>query len=121
MRWLRQGRIVINVAIALSGNPERDMGRGGPTMLLENKVAVVYGGGGIIGGAVARSFASEGARVYLAGRTRESLQAAAAEISGGGGVADIAVVDALDEDAVDQHFASIVSAAGGVDISFSAV
>jgi 3-oxoacyl-[acyl-carrier protein] reductase len=90
-------------------------------VLLENKVAVVYGGGGIIGGAVARSFASEGARVYLAGRTRESLGAVAAEISGAGGFADIAVVDALDERAVDQHFASVVSAAGGVDILFSAV
>ena len=90
-------------------------------MLLENKVAVVYGGGGIIGGAVARSFGSEGARVYLGGRTRESLEAVAAEISGAGGVADMAVVDALDEAAVEQHFASVVSAAGGVDILFSAL
>ncbi len=38
-------------------------------MLLENKVAVIYGAGGPIGGAVARAFAREGARVFLAGRT----------------------------------------------------
>jgi NAD(P)-dependent dehydrogenase (short-subunit alcohol dehydrogenase family) len=43
-------------------------------MLLEGKNAVVYGGGGGIGGAVARAFAREGARVYLAGRTRERLE-----------------------------------------------
>ena len=42
-------------------------------MLLENKVAVIYGAGGPIGGAVARAFAHEGARVFLAGRTLASL------------------------------------------------
>jgi len=35
-------------------------------MLLKNKIAVIYGGGGAIGGAVARAFAREGARVFLA-------------------------------------------------------
>ena len=43
-------------------------------MLLENKVAIVYGGGGIIGRAVARAFASEGARVFIAGRPRKALR-----------------------------------------------
>jgi NAD(P)-dependent dehydrogenase (short-subunit alcohol dehydrogenase family) len=90
-------------------------------MLLENKVAVVYGGGGIIGGAVARAFASEGARVFLAGRKKESLEAVAAEISHDGAIADLAVVDALDESAVQEHFASVVAAAGAVDICFNAV
>ena len=41
-------------------------------MLLENKNAVIYGAGGSIGGAVAREFAHEGARIFLAGRTREN-------------------------------------------------
>jgi 3-oxoacyl-[acyl-carrier protein] reductase len=43
-------------------------------MLLKNKNAVIYGGGGAIGGAVARAFAREGARVFLAGRTLQSLE-----------------------------------------------
>ena len=43
-------------------------------MLLENKNAVIYGGGGSIGGAAARAFAREGAKVFLAGRTQESLE-----------------------------------------------
>ena len=38
------------------------------TPLLEDKNAIVYGGSGSVGGAVARAFASEGARVFLAGR-----------------------------------------------------
>ena len=90
-------------------------------MLLENKVAVVYGGGGIIGSAVARAFASAGARVFIAGRTRQSLDAVAQEISRTGAAAELAVVDALDEAAVEAHLASVVGAAGGVDISFNSV
>ena len=43
-------------------------------MLLKNKNAVIYGGGGAIGGAVARVFAREGARLFLADRTLQSLE-----------------------------------------------
>jgi NAD(P)-dependent dehydrogenase (short-subunit alcohol dehydrogenase family) len=38
-------------------------------MMLKDKVAVIYGAGGAIGGAVARAFASEGARLFLTGRS----------------------------------------------------
>ncbi len=69
-------------------------------MLLEGKNAVIYGGGGSIGGAVAKAFAREGARVFLAGRTKATLDAVAEQI---GGAAETAVVDALDEAAVDAH------------------
>jgi NADP-dependent 3-hydroxy acid dehydrogenase YdfG len=65
-------------------------------MLLENKVAVTYGGGGQIGGAVAQAFAHEGARVYLAGRTPDRLEQLADEIRTRRGIAETAVVDALD-------------------------
>jgi NAD(P)-dependent dehydrogenase (short-subunit alcohol dehydrogenase family) len=51
-------------------------------MMLENKIAVIYGGGGAMGGAVARAFASAGARVYLAGRTADRLEAVANDIGG---------------------------------------
>ena len=56
------------------------------TGLLEGKTAIIYGGGGGIGGGVARTFAREGAKVFLAGRTRESLQAVANDITPIGGV-----------------------------------
>ena len=41
-------------------------------MLLENKNAVIYGGGSV-GSAVARAFARDGARVFLAGQTLEIM------------------------------------------------
>src|SRR5260370_9336834 len=90
-------------------------------MLLENKVAVVYGAGGMVGRTVASAFAREGARVFIAGRTRQSLEAVAGEISRVGGVAELALVDALDERAVEEHFASVVGTAGVVDICFNAI
>ena len=58
-------------------------------MLLENKNAVLYGGGGTIGGAVARAFAREGATVHLAGRTMSTLQRVADEIRAAGGKAEV--------------------------------
>jgi 3-oxoacyl-[acyl-carrier protein] reductase len=90
-------------------------------VLLENKSAVIYGGGGAIGGAVARAFAREGARVHLAGRTLERLEAVADEIRSAGGVAETAEVDAVDETAVDRHADAVAAEAGGIDISFNLI
>jgi 3-oxoacyl-[acyl-carrier protein] reductase len=90
-------------------------------MLLENKVAVVYGGGGSIGGAAARAFAREGARVYLAGRTAARLEAVADAIRAAGGTAATAEVDALDERAVDEHADAVAAEAGAIDISFNVI
>ena len=66
-------------------------------MLLEGKNAVIYGGGGSMGGAVARAFAREGAKVFLAGRTQAKLEEVADEIRSAGGIAETAQVDALDD------------------------
>jgi NAD(P)-dependent dehydrogenase (short-subunit alcohol dehydrogenase family) len=90
-------------------------------MLLENKTAVIYGAGGAIGGAVARAFAREGARLFLTGRDGAKLDALAKEIVAAGGVAETAQVDALDESAVEEHLATVVESVGGVDISFNAI
>jgi NAD(P)-dependent dehydrogenase (short-subunit alcohol dehydrogenase family) len=65
-------------------------------MLLNAKHAVIYGGSGSIGGAVARAFAAEGAVVHAPSH---------------------AEVDALDEAAVDAHAASLPR----IDISFNAI
>jgi 3-oxoacyl-[acyl-carrier protein] reductase len=90
-------------------------------MLLENKIAVIYGAGGPIGGAVARAFAREGARVFLAGRTQAKLEVVADEICSNGGVAHTAVVDALDERAVAEYVDVMVEQAGYLDISFNLI
>lgn len=90
-------------------------------MLLADKSAVIYGGGGMIGGAVARAFAREGARVFLAGRTMEKLDTVAEEIRSAGGAAETAQVDALDAAAVDEHADAVAAEAGGIDISFNLI
>lgn len=89
--------------------------------LLPGRVAVVYGGGGTIGGAVARAFAREGARVFLAGRTQGPLDLVAGDIRAAGGRADTALVDALDEAAVDAHAEAVVAEAGTLDITLNVV
>ncbi|SEF24206.1 NADP-dependent 3-hydroxy acid dehydrogenase YdfG [Amycolatopsis pretoriensis] len=90
-------------------------------MLLENKNAVVHGAGGAVGAAVARAFAAEGARVFLAGRTGSALEAVAGKIRAAGGVAEVATLDALDEDAVEAHADAVSRTAGSLDVSFTAV
>lgn len=90
-------------------------------MLLEGKNAVIYGAAGSIGGAAARAFAREGARVFLAGRTLATLSAVAEEIRSTGGAAETADVDALDEAAVDAHADAVAAEAGGIDISFNVI
>ncbi|MGH2944930.1 MAG: SDR family NAD(P)-dependent oxidoreductase [Solirubrobacteraceae bacterium] len=91
------------------------------TQLLTGKTAIIYGGGGSLGGGVARTFAREGASVFLAGRSREKLERVAAVIATAGGRAEVAVVDAHDENAVDAHADVVAAQAGGIDISFSLV
>jgi NAD(P)-dependent dehydrogenase (short-subunit alcohol dehydrogenase family) len=90
-------------------------------MLLKDKVAVIYGAGGAIGGAVARAFASEGARLFLTGRNLAPVEVVANEIVAAGGSAEAAEVDAADEQAIDEHLQSVIDAAGRVHISFNAV
>ncbi|SDN24709.1 NAD(P)-dependent dehydrogenase, short-chain alcohol dehydrogenase family [Fictibacillus solisalsi] len=90
-------------------------------MLLENKNAVVYGAAGSIGSAVAKAFAREGARVFLAGRTLSSLQKVAEEIKSEGGTAEAAQVDGLNPEAIGKHLNEILQTAGRIDISFNAI
>ncbi|MBX3064014.1 MAG: SDR family oxidoreductase [Anaerolineae bacterium] len=90
-------------------------------MLLEGKVAVIYGAAGAIGGAVARAFAHEGAAVFLAGRTQGKLDEVSAEINAQHGESHTAVVDALDELAVNEFVDSVIRQAGQIDISFNVI
>ncbi len=87
-------------------------------MLLEGKNCIIYGGGGGIGSGVARTFAREGARLFLVGRTRKTLEAVAGEL---GDAAEVAVLDALDGAAVDEHVRDVAARAGSVDVSFNLV
>ena len=90
-------------------------------MLLEKRNAVIYGGAGAIGSVVAKAFAHAGARVYLAGRTSTTLDAVADSIRSDGGLAEVAVVDALDEVGVDALVDRVVAEVGHLDISFNLI
>jgi len=92
-----------------------------PVPLLDGKNAVIYGGGGAIGGAVARAFAHEGARVFLAGRTLPHVQAVADDIARQGGTAEAVQVDAGDERAVVRHVSQVAAMTGRIDILFDAI
>ncbi len=87
--------------------------------MLEDRKAIVYGAGGAIGRGVASTFAREGAEVFLAGRTRERLEAVAQAIAADGGSAHVAVVDVLDEDQVAAHATAVRDRAGSIDVCFN--
>jgi NAD(P)-dependent dehydrogenase (short-subunit alcohol dehydrogenase family) len=74
-----------------------------------------------VGGAVAKAFAREGARVFLAARTLEPLQVVAEEIRAAGGAAEVASVDATDRAAIEAHLREVVGAAGPVRVMFNAI
>ena len=84
--------------------------------ILKGKTAVVFGAGGSIGAAVAKEFAEEGARVFLAGRTKAGLDAVAKQITAAGGEAQTTVVDALDDAGVNQYLDDVAKQAGKIDI-----
>jgi len=90
-------------------------------MMLKNKVAVIYGAGGGIGGAIARAFAKEGAKVFLTGLHGAAVEAVAKDIVAAGWPPEAAEVDALDEHAIDKHLQSVIDKVGRVDISFNAI
>jgi 3-oxoacyl-[acyl-carrier protein] reductase len=89
-------------------------------VLLENRTAIVHGGSGSIGSAVARAFAREGATVHLTGRTRATLEDVADRIREAGGVAHVDVLDVVDRDAVERHAAAVADRNDGIDICFNA-
>jgi NAD(P)-dependent dehydrogenase (short-subunit alcohol dehydrogenase family) len=90
-------------------------------MLLRDKVAVVYGGSGAVGGAVARAFAREGAEVHLVARGRERLEAVADEIRITGGKVHVGTADALDRASVEAHLRSVNAVSGPVKVVFCAI
>jgi NAD(P)-dependent dehydrogenase (short-subunit alcohol dehydrogenase family) len=84
--------------------------------ILEGKYAVVFGAGGTIGAAVAKEFASEGAEVFLSGRTKPTVEKVAGRITEDGGRAHQATIDTLDDTAVNRYLEDIMKQTGKIDI-----
>lgn len=74
-------------------------------MRLDGKLALVTGGGGGIGGAIAEAFAQAGAVVMVADIDRDAAEAIASRIRDGGGRAHAVAVDVTDEASVADLFA----------------
>ena len=80
-------------------------------MRLENKVAIITGGGSGIGAAAARLFAREGAKIVVTGRRPEPIAEVAAEVAG------VAVAgDTSDAAHVAEAVDAAVSTFGGIDV-----
>lgn len=90
-------------------------------MLLKGKTAIVYGGSGAVGGAVAKAFVREGAVVHLAARGRDRLEAFAEELRASGGTIHVGTVDALDRASLEQHLQDAIAKSGPVNVVFSAI
>ena len=85
-------------------------------MRLENKTAVITGGGSGIGKAIGERFAAEGAAVVLADVKAETAREAAAGIEAAGGRALAVTVDVRAPESVEAMFAAAEEAFGGLDI-----
>lgn len=92
----------------------------GCAMLLAGKVAVIFGGSGAIGCAVAQVMAREGAHVFLGARSQQNLDQAASRIRASGGSADTFIIDVLDEQSTAEQVMHLVQNTGGIDVVVNA-
>ena len=85
-------------------------------MKLEGKVAIVTGGGGGIGKAIALRYTREGAAVVVAGPTKEKIDAVEKEILDSGGRAQAVHTDVAEEADVERMVKATLSNYGQIDI-----
>nr|WP_294947422.1 SDR family oxidoreductase [uncultured Mucilaginibacter sp.] len=88
---------------------------------LKDKVAVIFAASGDIAGAVARSFAGQGAKVYVAARNLDAVNALAREIAASGGQARAVKVDALNEAEIDGFLKNVIEEDGRLDVVFNGI
>jgi 3-oxoacyl-[acyl-carrier protein] reductase len=89
-------------------------------MLMENKIAVIFGGSGAIGAAVGHALARQGAKVHLGARTQARLDQVVGSIRANGGTAESFLVDALDAGVTMEQVARLAERTGAIDIVVNA-
>ena len=88
---------------------------------LDGRVALIVGGGGAIGSAMAMALGGAGASISIAGRTPASVQAAAARVHEAGAKSVAVVVDVTDENDCERMVAETLARFGRLDIILNAV
>ena len=88
---------------------------------LKDKVAVVFAASGEVAGAVARSFAQHGAKVYVTAMNLKAVEALAGEIEANGGWAEAGKVDALNETEIDMYLQKVIAVHQKLDIVFNGI
>ncbi|MFC6859440.1 SDR family oxidoreductase [Zunongwangia atlantica] len=83
---------------------------------LNGKVAIVTGGNGVLGGAIAHGLSKNGAKVAVLGRTEETVNARVKEIKEAGGEALALVADVLDKESLIKAKDKILAEWGSIDI-----
>ena len=87
---------------------------------LKNKVAVITGGNGVLGGAIAKGLAAQGAKVGILGRSEGTVQERVSEIEKNGGMAIGLVADVLKKEDLQNAKEKIESEFGPIDILVNA-
>jgi 3-oxoacyl-[acyl-carrier protein] reductase len=90
-------------------------------MTLNGKNALIFAATGGIASGVARTFAQEGAHVWLSSRNAQRLEQLASEIQAEGGQANFEVVDATNQTAVTEYVARTAASAGRIDAVFNGI
>ena len=87
---------------------------------LESKVAVITGGTGVLGGAIAHGLAAAGAKVAILGRRAERATEVAEAIQSTGGAAMALPADVLDKKSLESARTELMQRYGRVDILVNA-
>jgi NAD(P)-dependent dehydrogenase (short-subunit alcohol dehydrogenase family) len=91
-----------------------------PNFDLKNKVAVITGGGGALGGCVAKSLSQSGVKIAILDLTQESVKRTVDTIVKGGGIAIGFVADVLSQESIETVSNKILKEWGRVDILLNA-
>ncbi|MDR0511367.1 MAG: SDR family oxidoreductase [Rikenellaceae bacterium] len=83
---------------------------------IEGRVVVITGAAGILGNAMVRHFAAEGARVVILDRNREAGEALSAAVRAEGGETTFLYTDVLDKPTVESNYEEIMSRYGAIDV-----
>jgi NAD(P)-dependent dehydrogenase (short-subunit alcohol dehydrogenase family) len=87
---------------------------------VEGKVAVITGGNGVLGGAMAKGLAMAGVKTGILGRTAETVQQKVDEITSSGGTAMPLLADVLSISDLSEAYGAVIDEWGHVDILINA-